>query len=175
MPESRSHLRPYQEPERHDGLSSGVPQAPAKLPHNAGAIAPGETTRPRMGGQATKNTTHLSHRIDSATLTETYQRRARTLRRALCGELARTVGGGACGIIPSLFVKHACVATALAEQALDEGDKDRAVKYAEASRMHLLYARELCAKDAASRPHDPTAELTRRILARRAAGGGDGT
>jgi hypothetical protein len=72
-----------------------------------------------------------------------------------CSELARTVGGGTCGIIPSLFVKHASVATALSEMALDKGDTDRAVKYAEASRMHLLYARELCAKDAESRKKAP--------------------
>jgi hypothetical protein len=110
-----------------------------------------------MGGKASKGTTRLSHRIDSETLTKTYRARARTLRRVTCSELARTVGGGVCGIIPSLFVKHASVATALSEQALDEGDKDRAVKYAEASRMHLLYARELCAKDADARGKAPDA------------------
>jgi hypothetical protein len=76
-----------------------------------------------------------------------------------CAELARTVGGGTCGIIPSLFVRHAAIATALSEMALDKGDTDRAVKYAEASRMHLMYAREVCAKDAAARPRGPVDPL----------------
>ena len=155
MPTSRSHGRPYVEPERPDELSTGTPavsQASAMGERRAdGKLAKGARTVPAMGGRATKESTHLSHRIDSVTLGEIYRRRARTLRRATCTELARTVGGGHCGIIPSLFVKHASIATALSEQALDAGDTDRAIKYAEASRMHLLYARELCVKDAASR------------------------
>ncbi len=161
MPTVRSHTKPYQEPERHDELSTGIPVeiAAAELlasarnerTHDGRKLAKGARVVPSLGGKATKGATRLSHRIDSATLAEPYRRRARTLRRATCAELARTVGGGHCGIIPSLFVKHASVATALAEQALDEGDKDRAVKFAEASRMHLLYARELCAKDAKAR------------------------
>jgi hypothetical protein len=152
---SPSHNRPYIEPERHNELSRGVraeAQASAREERTeAGKLIKGARMVPSMGGKATKGATRLSHRIDSETLGEPYRRRARTLRRATCAELARTVGGGHCGIIPSLFVKHASVATALAEQALDEGDKDRAVKFAEASRMHLLYARELCAKDASAR------------------------
>jgi hypothetical protein len=159
MPVNVKNGRPYLEPERHDELSDGAPavlQADARAERTEGGkLAKGARTVPAMGGRAKKNTTHLSHRIDSATLTDTYRRRAQTLRRATCAELARSVGAGVCGIIPSLFVKHASVATALAEQALDRGDTDRAVKYAEASRMHLLYARELCVKDAASRPRGP--------------------
>lgn len=164
MPTSTSHDRPYIEPERHDELSDGspnVPQAEASAERRPdGKLAKGAHTVPSMGGLAAKGTTKLSHRIESVSLPEPYGRQSRALRRATCAELARTVGGGVCGIIPSLFVKHASVATALAAQALDEGDKDRAVKFAEASRMHLLYARELCAKDAASRPkaaRDPLA------------------
>ena len=166
MPVSRSHDRPYVEPERHDELSTGTPavlQATARAERKAGAtgIPKGARALPALGGRAKKDSTHLSHRIASvATLGEKYLLRARALRRATCAELALTVGGGVCGIIPSLFVKHASVATALSEQALDTGDTDRAVKYAEASRMHLLYARELCAKDAAARPkvwRDPLA------------------
>jgi hypothetical protein len=166
MPTATSHDRPYIEPERHDELSDGTPavvQAEAGAERTAdGRLAPGARTVPSLGGLAQKGTTKLSHRIESASLPEPYGRQARALRRATCAELARTVGGGVCGIIPSLFVRHASVATALAAQALDEGDKDRAVKFAEASRMHLLYARELCAKDAAARPkgkHDPLARF----------------
>ena len=51
-----------------------------------------------------------------------------------------------------MFVRHASIATALSDMALDRGDTDRAVRYAEASRMHLMYAREVCAKDAQARP-----------------------
>lgn len=154
-PTSTSHDRPYIEPDRHDELTTGTPapQVSASDKRRAnGTLQKGAHDVPSRGGATSKGTTRLSHRIDSETLTDVYRKRARTLRKATCAELARTVGGGVCGIIPSLFVKHAAVATALAEQALDEGDKDRAVKYAEASRMHLLYARELCAKDAKERP-----------------------
>ena len=158
-PVSTSHGKPYAEPERHDELTSGL-QAPAQADAGAertaeGRLLPGARTVPSLGGKATKGATKLSHRIDSNTLADTYKKRARTFRRMTCGELARTVGGGICGIIPSLFVKHASVATALSEMALDAGDTDRAVKYAEASRMHLMYARELCAKDALARPRAP--------------------
>lgn len=159
MATHRSHDRPYIEPERHDELSTGVAVSQARTsdPRRPnGTLAKGAQAVPTLGGKASKGSTRLSHRIDSPALPDPYRRRARAMRRATCSELARTVGGGACGIIPSLFVKHASVATALAEQALDEGDKDRAVKFAEASRMHLLYAREICAKDAKERPSAPT-------------------
>jgi hypothetical protein len=163
MPAQRSHDRPYIEPERHDGLSPGtpaVPQASAGEERTPGGTwQKGARTSQSAGGKAHKDETKLSHRIESASLPEPYGRQARTLRRAMCADLARTVGGGHCGIIPSLFAKHASVATALSAQALDEGDKDRAVKFAEASRMHLLYAREICAKDAAARPRAPVDPL----------------
>jgi len=155
-PTSTSHGKPYCEPERHDELSSGVPadpQASAGVERTAsGKLAKGARTVPSLGGKATKGTTKLSHRIDSATLTDVYRNRARAFRRVTCAELARTVGGGRCGVIPSLFVRHASIATALSDMALDRGDTDRAVRYAEASRMHLMYAREVCAKDAQARP-----------------------
>lgn len=163
MPTSTSHGKPYIEAERHDELSTGVrakPQESARDERTAdGRLVPGARTTPSQGGKATKGATRLSHRIDSETLTGTYQKRARTFRRMTCAELARTVGGGTCGIIPSLFVRHAAIATALSEMALDKGDTDRAVKYAEASRMHLMYAREVCAKDAAARPRGPVDPL----------------
>ena len=152
-PVVQSHGKAYAEPERHDELSEGIPQASATdaNKHSTG-IQKGERNRPSLGGKATRGSTKLSHRIDSASLPESYRNRARAFRRMTCSELARTVGGGTCGIIPSLFVKHASIATALSELALDNGDTDRAVKYAESSRMHLMYAREVCAKDALARP-----------------------
>ena len=155
-PVSTSHGKPYAEPERHDELSTGIPQDRATRARKPGTgIQKGDRKIPSLGGLAHKGTSRLSHRIDSATLADKYQKRARTFRRMTCAELARTVGGGTCGIIPSLFVKHASVATELSEMALDSGDTDRAVKYAEASRMHLMYAREICAKDAIARPRAP--------------------
>jgi hypothetical protein len=162
MPVSTSHGKPYVEAERHDELSNGIaaPQASARGERTAdGRLRKGARTVPSLGGKATKGSTKLSHRVDSETLPETYRKRARVFRRMTCSELARTVGGGVCGIIPSLFVKHAAVATALAELALDSNDTDRAVRYAEASRMHLMYAREVCAKDAAVRPRAPVDPL----------------
>jgi len=164
-PVSTSHGKPYVEAERHDELSEGVPadaQASAGEERTAdGKLLPGARTVPSMGGKATKGSTKLSHRIDSLALTETYRNRARTFRRVTCSELARTVGGGVCGIIPSLFVRHASIATALADMALDAGHTDKAVRYAEASRMHLMYAREVCAKDAAARPRAPVDPLAK--------------
>jgi hypothetical protein len=154
------HARPYPETERHDELSAGVPQDRASRRRKPGTgIQKGDRKIPALGGQAHKGTTRTSHRIDSETLPQVYRDRARTFRRLTCSELARTVGGGVCGIIPSLLVKHAAVATALAEMALDAGDTDKAVKYAESSRSHLLFARELCAKDAAARPRVPVDPL----------------
>jgi hypothetical protein len=177
MPQHRSNDRPYIEPDRHDALTNGTPAPPQASARDEqtpdGRLMKGARKIPSMGGKATKGATHLSHRIDSETLTETYRKRARTLRRVTCAELARTVGAGVCGIIPSLFVKHASVATALAEQSLDEGDRDRAVKYAEASRMHLLYARELCAKDAKERPQESPGDRIRREIMETKRLGGD--
>lgn len=174
MPVQRSHDRPYIEPERHDELSAGVPaptQASAGTEQTAdGRLAKGARTIPSMGGKATKGATRLSHRLpDASILSEVNRKRAATLRRVTCAELARTVGGGVCGVIPSLFVKHAAVATALAEQALENGDAASAVKFAEASRMHLIYGRELCAKDAAARPRRPVDPLAYEIAQLRAA------
>ena len=48
------------------------------------------------------------------------------------------------------------------EMCLAEGDKDGHRRHGESARMHLLYAREACAKDAASRPKarvDPLAQF----------------
>ena len=155
MPEVKSHGRPYQEPERHDELTAGVraPQASAGGERRPdGTLEQGARTVPALGGKATKGRTHLSHRIDAPTLTEQSQRRARVLRKALSGEVARTVGGGHCGIAASLFLKFAAQKTAAAEEAFTAGDFETHRKLSESARMDILYAREHAAKEAAARP-----------------------
>jgi hypothetical protein len=116
-----------------------------------------------MGGKAHKGTTKLSHRIDAPKLAPTSQKRARTLRRAVAGEIARTVGGGVCGIAASLFVKFAAQKTAAAEEAYQAGDYETHRKLTESARMDILYAREHAAKEAQARPkalRDPLAAFS---------------
>ena len=155
MPEVKSHQRPYQEPERHDELSVGVRVTQASAGGERrpdGTLQQGARTLPALGGKATKGRTHLSHRIDAPTLSDVSQRRARVLRRALSGEVARTVGGGHCGIAASLFIKFASQKTAAAEEAFVAGDFETHRKLSESARMDILYAREHAAKEAAARP-----------------------
>jgi hypothetical protein len=153
MPETISHGHPYQEPERHDELSTGVPaQVPASDRRRPGGqLAQGAKVTPSLGGKATKGATQLSHRIDAPTLTDVSVKRARTLRRALSGEIARTVGGGVCGIAASLFLKFAAQKTAAAEEAFQRGDFEAHRKLSESARMDVLYAREHAAKTAEAR------------------------
>jgi hypothetical protein len=73
------------------------------------------------------------------------------LRKALSGEIARTVGGGECGIAASLFLKWAAQKTAAAEEAYVAGDYETHRKLSESARMDVLYAREHAAKEALSR------------------------
>jgi len=155
MPEVRQHGRPYMEPERHDELSAGVPDiTPARAGSERrpnGTIAPGASTLAAKGGRAHKGRTNLSHRIEAPTLTPESVRRARVLRKALSGEVARTVGGGVCGIAASLFLKFASQKTAAAEEAFRGGDFEVHRKLSESARMDILYAREHAAKEAESR------------------------
>jgi hypothetical protein len=151
MPSHKSHGRSYAEPPRYDELPSGVvddkPQASTREERQAdGRLIKGARTIPSMGGKASKGTTRLSHRIDDQ-LPGPWTRRARALRRATCAELARTVGGGYCGIGTSSLVKFFAVATAWADYYESLGDGDRAAKRREEARMHYVYAREQCAKD----------------------------
>lgn len=157
MPTSQSHGRPYVEPERHDELSTGVPspeQADASRERKAGGrgIPPGATAVPAAGGRARKGRTKLTHDVPAALpVSDTLKSRARFARRRTATELAATVGGGQCGILASLFVKLGVEDIALRETALAGGDVDMARKLGESARMHLLYARETCAKDARAR------------------------
>lgn len=154
MPTTRSHGFSYVQPERHDELSTGVAAAstgPSK--REAGRFTPDSAAKAgAQGGEKSKGRTHLSHHIGSTELTPTSQTRARTLRRALAGEIAATVGGGHCGIAASLFVKFAAQKTAAAEEAFERGDFDTHRKLSESARMDVLYAREHAAKEAAARP-----------------------
>jgi hypothetical protein len=166
MPTARSHGRPYVEAPRHDELPAGE-AAPVQVEagHERradGTLAQGARTIPSLGGKAMKGRTKLSHRIQASKgLREPYVTQARTLRRALCSEYARTVGGGTCGVGPSLLLKLAAEATALADQALEDGDGAAHRSNADAVKMLLAYAREDCAKQAASRPKGPIDPLAR--------------
>lgn len=154
MPAHKSHGKEYIEPPRHDELPDGVAMAVVvtggeKKPD--GTFAKGSTALQALGGSRSKGTTKLSHKIDGAKLTPTSVKRARTLRKALTGEIAKAVGGGYCGIAASLLIKFAAQKTAAAEEAFERGDFDAHRKLTESARMDVLYAREHAAKEAAAR------------------------
>ena len=167
MPAHRSQdRRTYLEPERHDALSDGTPdatQSDASQERRAGGngIARGATLVPAMGGRSRKGRTKLTHEVALPTVTPQLQRRARFMRKRTCSELATNVGGGQCGLIASALVKLASEDMALREAALEAGQVDTARKLGESARMHLLYARETAAKDAKGREDDDGAELRR--------------
>src|SRR6202040_1907716 len=118
-----------------------------------GRFATGASIIPRMGGKALKGRTKLTHDVPSSLpVSATLQRRARFSRRKVCSELAATVGGGRCGMLASLYVKLGVEDVALREAALADGNIPLAKSLGESARMHLLYARETCAKDSKSRP-----------------------
>jgi hypothetical protein len=150
------------QPDRHDELSSGVPaddheQRSASAERKAGGpgIPPGATVVPAEGGRARKGRTQLTHAVpETLPVSDTLKRRARYARKRIATELARTVGGGACGMLASLMVKLGVEDAAMREAALAEGKVDLARRLGESARMHLLYARETCAKDATARPKD---------------------
>jgi hypothetical protein len=159
MPSHKSHGRAYLEPERHDELSSGVPACVVPVPaggqeRSAGQYVPGSAetvANAAKGGAAKRGRTRLSHVIEGEKLTPTSRTRARTLRRALSGEIASTVGGGVCGIAASLFLKFAAQKTAAAEEAFERGDYEAHRKLTESARMDILYGREHAAKEAEAR------------------------
>jgi hypothetical protein len=159
-PVSTSHGKPYIEAERHDELTDGVvdSQGRASDPRKPGGqLEQGASDTPRKGGQAHKGKTLLSHRIEAGTLSPTSVTRARTLRRAMAGEIAREVGGGVCGVVASLLIKFCAQKTAAAEEAFLRGDYEAHRKLSESARMDALYAREHAAKAALSRKALPSA------------------
>jgi hypothetical protein len=154
MPAHKSHGREYIEPPRHDELPAGIAIVQASASHErkaTGQIDKGAQDIPSAGGRARKGRTRLSHEIGASKLTPTSQSRARTLRRALSGEIASSVGGGFCGIAASLLIKFAAQKTAAAEEAFERGDYETHRKLSESARMDVLYAREHAAKEAAAR------------------------
>lgn len=164
MPDHRSHGFAYIEPERHDELSAGLAAVrTGEQKRDVGRFMPGADGSAALagakGGGKHKGRTRLSHRIDAGTLTPTSVKRARTLRRALSGEIAATVGGGVCGVAASLFIKFASQKTAAAEEAFAKGDYETHRKLTESARMDVLYAREHAAKEAAARPRGPVDPL----------------
>jgi hypothetical protein len=172
MPESTSHAFPaYIEPERHDGLSAGVPAVRSGAQkRDAGRFTPGPdgsaSEAGSEGGRKHKGRTKLSHRIEPGQLSPVSVARARTLRKALAGELAAGVGGGRCGIAASLFLKFAAQKTAAAEEAFQAGDYETHRKLSESARMDILYAREHAAKEAAAQsraPLDPMTAIRARL------------
>jgi hypothetical protein len=144
------------------------PQANARGERRAdGTFAPGARTAQSAGGLATRGKSRLTARLGLTTLAEgdafaPYRRAAVTFRRVQCAELARTVGGGACGPGPSSVVASAALALAwsrfLSDQASATGDAELAMRSArlgETSRQHLLAAHELCAREAEAKPKRP--------------------
>jgi len=95
-----------------------------------------------------------------------YKRQAAELLDAMVTELARTVGGGECGVIPSSMLATAAqqkawqayfsdlfLATGEAEHA------ERAARLGDQSRQNQLAAYELCAKQAKALPRGPVDPL----------------
>jgi hypothetical protein len=164
MPEHLSHGRRYVEPPRHDELTEGITAARSGLQKRTGgrftAGPSGSAVEAGAeGGRRHKGRTRLSHHIPASKLAPESLRRARTLRRALAGELAAGVGGGVCGIAASLFLKFAAQKTAAAEEAFAVGDYEAHRRLSESARMDILYAREHAAKEAKARP-EPTGPMT---------------
>jgi hypothetical protein len=129
----------------------------------AGRFAPGNALA-RLGGEAKRGRSRLTGRLGLATLPDgnafaPYRRAAATFRRMHCAELARTVGGGVCGPGPSSVVASAALALAwsrfFSDRAATTDDPELAMRSArlgETSRLHLLAAHELAAREAKRRP-----------------------
>ena len=169
MPVYHSQGRDRLEPDRHDQLSDGVPateQANADQERtHEGRFAKGASTLQRRGGKALKNSTRMSHTIGSIRVSPQQKKRAKFYRRKQCTELAQTVGAGHCGMMASLLVKLASEDIALREAALERDDVELATRLGANARQHLLYAREIVAKDGESRKRMAgPADLRARIL-----------
>ena len=98
-----------------------------------------------------------------------YRGAADAFRRAQCGELAATVGGGMCGPGPSSIVASAALQLAMSRYLSDRGQATgdpklllSASRLADASRQNLLAAHELCAREAISREANRKADVSRQ-------------
>ncbi|HKO46627.1 MAG TPA: hypothetical protein VJV79_02835 [Polyangiaceae bacterium] len=150
-----------------DELPKGV-QGPALAEHRAerqadGTFRPGSRTAQSAGGSASREMTRLARRMAIGESLadprfEPYARAGRAFRRAQVTILARSVGGGHCGPAPASFVGSAAWQLAGSRFAFEVlGDMVLGSRLANDSRQNLLAAFELCAKEAQSRPVDPTA------------------
>jgi hypothetical protein len=150
-----------------DELPEGVPaERPAELPGDRGPngqFAAGNSLAAQAGA-ANRGKARLASRLGLRQLPETavfksYKNAAVSLRRTTCAELAKTVGGGACGPIPSSFVASAALALGWSryffDHAAESGETElvlAATKLAEASSSLLRQAHEYAAKEAKARP-----------------------
>jgi len=145
----------------------GIPALPAaERPgerRSDGTFAPGARSAQAQGGQASAGKSRLARRLrlgDSFAdpRFEPYARAARGFRVAQLTSLARSVGGGQCGPAPSSIIASAALQLAASRFAFEIlGDMVQGSRLANDSRQNLLAAHELCAREAAARPVDPTA------------------
>ncbi len=152
----------YPEAPRSDEVATGTPDAEqlaARQERKRGGrgIPKGATDIPSKGGKAHKGSTRLTHRCALLPVSDNLKRNARYMRRSTCTQLARDVGGGACGIVPSALVKLASEDLALRTAVLESSEIDLAEKVALSTKLgvsirgHLLGARDVAAKDAEAR------------------------
>lgn len=166
---------PYPEPPRSDELATGV-RADANEQESASAerkrgghrIPKGATAIPSAGGKAHKGSTRLTHRVgEKLPVSPKLRAQAVSMRAATCKDLARKVGGGECGVLPSGLVLLASEDMALRRAVLEAEDIPLAEKVALSTKLgvsirgHLLGGREACAKDAESRPRAPVDPLAK--------------
>ncbi len=129
-----------------------------------GRFLPGSKTMQSKGGQATKETTKLSRRLSLGNPLEVkpefqpYRNAAIAFKKQHVRYLADTVGGGICSSGPASIVASAAWQLALSRFMFDQiaitGNLQlgqTASKLANDSRMGLMAAHELCAREAKTR------------------------
>lgn len=149
-----------------DELPAGVPApAGAESPSDrreGGKFAPGNSIA-QLGGRSRAGQTRLADRLGLQTMPtgaafRPYRAAAVSFRRASTTEIARTVGGGVCGPIPSSFVASAALALGWSRFYFDAAASEvnpklveLASKLAESSSSLLRQAHEYAAKEATAR------------------------
>jgi hypothetical protein len=156
MPAYKSHGKTYVQPDAPDELTEGVPvralDQTGDVRRANGTFEQGSKWNQAKGGKASKGQPKLATALTAPKLDPKHRKAATNLRTALRAEIAATVGAGVCGIAGSLLIKFCAQKTAAAEQAYEAGDYETHRKLSESARMDLVYARELEAKAAQSRP-----------------------
>ena len=160
-----------------DELPKGVPSdadpvSPSDFDDH-GKFAPGNAIASK-GGRARAGRTRLAHQLGLTKLTEDaalapYRGAADAFRRAQCSELAATVGGGVCGPGPSSIVASAALQLAMSRYLSDQGQATgdpklllSASKLSNDSRLNLMAAHELCAREALAREANRKADPARQ-------------